>query len=349
MLRNRGILGNLGAPAARLRAAVARSSAQQGGTFINREPTGIGTVSPAMLWKFATRGRKGAPPQPVPVRRPVWPAAPDALAVTWLGHATAVIELDGRRILTDPVLGQRVSPLPFAGPKRLHPAPVTVAGLPDVDVVLISHDHYDHLERSTIRELADRTRAQFVVPIGVGEHLRFWGVPAERIVELDRRESARVAGIRFTAEEARHFSGRFLARNPTLWTSWVIEGPEYRVFFAGDSGYGRHFLDMAARHRPFDLTLMPIGAYDDTWHDIHLDPEEALQANLDLGGGPVLPIHWATFDLAFHSWGEPIERFRRAAERTGTHWLAPMVGERIELAALRADTGDPTPWWGTAA
>jgi L-ascorbate metabolism protein UlaG (beta-lactamase superfamily) len=244
-------------------------------------------------------------------------------------------------VLVDPVWGRRVSPSPVFGPTRLHPVPVPLTELPPVDAILISHDHYDHLDLPTVRALLRSQDAPFVVPLGIGVHLRTWGVPDERIVELDWNGSTRFGALTLTCTEARHFSGRFFARDTTLWASWVIAGPRHRVFFGGDTGYTPVFAEIGARLGPFDLTLLPIGAYNDAWHAIHMDPEEAVRAHGDLGGRVLLPIHWATFNLAFHRWAEPVERLLDAARRKDAEVVVPLPGQRI-------DVDDPPPlfdWW----
>jgi L-ascorbate metabolism protein UlaG (beta-lactamase superfamily) len=216
-----------------------------------------------------------------------------------------------------------------------------VESLPPVDAVLISHDHYDHLDLPTVRALVRGQTAPFVVPLGIGAHLRGWGVPEDRIVELDWDGATTVAGLTLTCTEARHFSGRFFARDTTLWSSWVVTGPRHRVFFGGDTGYTPAFAGIGARFGPFDLTLQPIGAYNDAWHAIHMDPEEAVRAHGDLGGRVLVPIHWATFNLAFHRWAEPVQRLLTAAGSRGVQVVVPQPGERVDVLA-------PPPlqdWW----
>jgi L-ascorbate metabolism protein UlaG (beta-lactamase superfamily) len=284
----------------------------------------------------------------VPLATPVLPAEAGELAVTWFGHASALLEVEGQRVLVDPVWGERVSPSPLLGPTRLHPAPGALSDLPPIDAVLISHDHYDHLDVPTVRELLRVSEAPFVVPLGIGAHLRMWGVPRRRIVELDWNQATKVGDLTLTCTEARHFSGRFFARDTTLWASWVITGPSRRVFFGGDTGYTPAFAAIGAEHGPFDLTLLPIGAYNDAWHAIHMDPEEAVRAHGDLGGRLMLPIHWATFNLAFHRWPEPVQRACVAAEARGVRLVVPPPGQRVDVL-------DPPPvqdWWtavGSAA
>ncbi|MDT0433177.1 MULTISPECIES: MBL fold metallo-hydrolase [Streptomyces] len=268
------------------------------------------------------------------------------LRVTWMGHSSVLAEIDGQRVLFDPVWGERCSPFPFAGPKRLHPVPLPLAALGPVDVVVISHDHYDHLDMPTIKALAG-TDTLFAVPLGVGAHLEHWGVPADRLRELDWHEETRVGGLTLTATPARHFCGRGLRNTQhTLWASWVVAGSEHRVYHSGDTGYFEGFRDIGAAHGPFDATMIQIGAYSDFWPDIHMTPEEGMRAHLDLQGGEprgvMLPIHWGTFNLAPHPWAEPGEGTLAAARATGSRVALPRPGEPFEptSATVPAD-----PWW----
>ncbi|MFH8883948.1 MBL fold metallo-hydrolase [Streptomyces californicus] len=288
-------------------------------------------------------------------------AAPpvSGLRLTWMGHSSVLAEIDGSRVLFDPVWGRRCSPFPFAGPKRLHPTPVPLAALGPVDVVVISHDHYDHLDLPTIRALAG-TETVFAVPLGVGAHLERWGVPGGRLRELDWNETATVGGIRLTATPARHFCGRGLRNQQhTLWASWAVAGPEHRIYHSGDTGYFPGFRDIGAEHGPFDATMIQIGAYSEywpknntdytpmpgAWPDIHMTPAQGVQAHLDLQGGApagvMLPIHWGTFNLAPHPWAEPGEWTKDAAEEVGQAVAFPRPGEPFEPAGkLPADA-----WW----
>ena len=208
--------------------------------------------------------------------------------------------------------------------------PVPLAGLGRIDAVVISHDHYDHLDMDTIRALVGLTQAVFLVPLGVGAHLDAWGVPPSRVVECDWEEGHDVRGVRVTAVEAQHFSGRGLRRDGTLWASWVLAGRAGRVFFSGDSGFFDGYARLGADHGPFDLSLMAVGAYDPAWRDIHLDPEEAVEATLLLRGGLLVPIHWCTFVLAPHPWAEPVERLLVAAATRGVPVAVPRVGDRVD-------------------
>ncbi len=316
------------------------------GMFHNRLPAvvvadgGRGSIAR----EFATKGSVGKPRRPVALTTPDLPAQATDLAATWLGHATVLLEVEGHWVLADPVWSDRVSPSATIGPRRNHPVPMALQDLPALDVVLISHDHYDHLDTATIDTLVATQAAVFVVPLGIGDHLRRWGVPDQRIVELDWDESTTVGGLRLTCTEARHFSGRSLTNNQTLWSSWVIEGERRKVLFGGDTGYTPAFADLGERHGPFDLTILPIGAYDARWPDVHMDPGEAVQAHLDLRGEVLLPIHWATFDLAFHEWSAPVEWLRKEAEERGVQVALPAPGGRFQ-----SDGELPGADWWTAS
>ncbi|MFG2717850.1 MBL fold metallo-hydrolase [Streptomyces sp. NPDC048416] len=293
---------------------------------VRRAPTGTIPVHPTTLADIAKPPATG-------------------LRLTWMGHSSVLAEIDGRRVLFDPVWGERCSPFAFAGPKRLHPVPLPLAALGPVDVVVISHDHYDHLDLPTIRALAG-TGTVFAVPLGVGAHLEHWGVDPDRIHELDWNEAVKVEGITLTATPARHFCGRGLRnRQHTLWASWVVAGPEHRIYHSGDTGYFGGFKDIGAEHGPFDATMIQIGAYSEFWPDIHMTPAEGMRTHLDLQGGAphgvMMPIHWGTFNLAPHAWAEPGEWTRDAAQEAEQAAAFPRPGEPFEPAGELPTT----PWW----
>ncbi|MFC7386613.1 MBL fold metallo-hydrolase [Sphaerisporangium rhizosphaerae] len=330
------------------RAARMRASARfADGVFVNPMPGPTKVPAgppPGMLRELLTGAERRRPPGEVPLLTPsAEPPTPDGLRVVWYGHASTLVEIEGRRVLFDPVWSRRVSPSQLVGPKRLHPAPVGLGSLPSLDAIAISHDHYDHLDLATVRVLARTSTAPFLVPLGIGAHLEKWGVPSDRVVELDWDEEAEVAGLRFTATAARHFSGRTFRRDETLWGSWAVAGARRKVFYAGDSGYFQGYAGIGAQHGPFDLTLMPIGAYSPAWPDIHMNPEEAVNAHVDLGGGLLLPVHWATFTLALHPWAEPVERLWREAKARDVRIVAPRPGETVDVDAAPAVDG----WWET--
>ena len=300
------------------------------------------------LREFLCGGERRVPPGPLPARSPLeaWRKPPGSgLRATWLGHSTVLIEIDGLRVLTDPVWGPRASPLRFIGPKRFQPVPVSLRSLPPIDLVVISHDHYDHLDYPTIRQLR-RHAVPFVTSLGVGAHLEAWGVAAERIVELDWWESWSLpnADLTVTAAPSQHFSGRTIkTRSTTLWSSLVIRSARHAVFFSGDTGLTTEYQMIRERLGPFDLTMLEVGAWHPAWGDMHLGPENALKAHALLGGGPFLPIHWGTFALAMHAWDQPAETLLRLRPATGAQLLMPRLGEAVEPSHGK----DPEPWWRT--
>ncbi|GAB4051067.1 MULTISPECIES: MBL fold metallo-hydrolase [Catellatospora] len=338
------ILAALGATPSGARAERVRQSPHfRDGSFRNSTPTRtmVGGESRPSVREFLTGGERRRPSAPVPLVTGEPATSADGLHLTWYGHATVLVEIEGARVLLDPVWSDRCSPTPGIGPKRLHPMPVALADLPRLDAIVISHDHYDHLDMPTVQALTRSQQAPFLVPLGVGAHLERWGVPDHRIIELDWEESADVAGLTLTATEARHFSGRTLRRNGTLWSSWVIAGEQRRVFYTGDSGYFDGYAAIGERHGPFDATLMQIGAYDKGWPEIHMFPEEAVAAHLDLRGDLLIPVHWATFNLALHPWAEPVDRLWAEAKARDVNLAVPRPGERVDATAPPA----LDPWW----
>ena len=304
-----------------------------------------GSVLPT-LGEFLIGRERRTPPGRLPTASPLeaWRRpAETGLRATWLGHSTVLLELDGARILTDPVWGERASPVTFAGPKRFQPVPVPIHALPELDAVLVSHDHYDHLDQPTVLELA-RLAVPFITSLGVGAHLEGWGVPQERITELDWWEHVELPrnGIRITAAPSQHFSGRRVGgRNATAWSSFHVRGPRHSAFFSGDTGLTPEYDDIRLRLGPFDLVMLEVGAYHPAWGDIHLGPENALAAHAMLGGGAFLPVHWGTFNLALHAWDEPPETLVRLAPSNGVHLVMPLLGEAMEPSRVER----VQPWW----
>ena len=289
------------------------------------------------------------PPAPLPV------VAVDshALAATpasvglrafWIGHASVYIEIDGLRVLVDPMFSDYASPFAL-GPRRFQAPAVRVDELPVIDAVLITHDHYDHLDMRSVQQLASRG-ATFIVPLGVGAHLAAWGVPPAQIHELEWWQEQVIGGVRLVSTPARHYSGRGLTdARATLWTSWAVLGPRHRCYVSGDSGYSDHFRVIGTRLGPFDMSFMKIGAYGPgaPWLDIHMSVEDAVRAHREVGARRLFPVHWGTFNLAFHAWDEPIKRAVIAARNDGVELLTPRLGEFVD-----ADRGLPfNPWWET--
>jgi L-ascorbate metabolism protein UlaG (beta-lactamase superfamily) len=266
---------------------------------------------------------------------------PGPLRVTWLGHSTTVIELAGMRVLTDPVFGRSPSPLPSLGPQRWYAPPVPLEALDDTDVVLISHDHYDHLDHPTIVRMIDWD-ATFIAPLGVGAHLEYWGVDPERIVELDWWDEHVVGELRIVATPARHASGRqVLDQDRTLWAGYALIGPERRVMFSGDTGLFDDMAVIGERYGPFDIVMIEVGAYHRAWPDWHIGPEQAIRAHSMMRGRVFLPIHWGLFNLAQHGWTEPMERTWIAAVEASTTLVTPVPGEVIDVDHPPA----PRRWW----
>lgn len=278
------------------------------------------------------------------------------LRLTWFGHSGFLLELEGLRVLVDPVWEQRASPFSFMGPKRFFAPTLPLEQLPELDAVLVSHDHYDHLGADTIRKLSRlnaAARAKWITSLGVGKRLRGFGVPPDRIQELDWTQSTEFSGAelgqqgKITAWPARHFSGRtFWDRFSTLWSSFVIEGPKHRVYFGADSGLWDGFSEIAAQYDGFDLTLLEIGAFHPLWASIHLGPDNAAEAYRRMGGpdkaGALFPIHWGLFNLALHGWREPIERLSEIAEQEGWRLWLPVPGEPTEV--VRGKEAQ-SRWW----
>ena len=330
-----------------------RRARKEGRKFLNPVPTtigGFGTIF-KVLPRFLSSKVEKFPRRPLgPFRTDIalYAAAPaSGLRVTWMGHSSMLIEIDGVRVLVDPVWDERASPSQWAGPKRFFAAPLRLEELPAMDVVLVSHDHYDHLGEATIRRLAkleSMIGAQWVTSLGVGESLREFGVSGEKITELDWTQSVAVKGLEMTALPSRHFSGRgMFNRFETLWSSFVLKGTRHTVYFGADSGWWEGFQEIGATYGPFDLTMLEIGAFDVLWDGIHLGPDGAARAFRALGGtGLMMPIHWGLFDLALHAWRQPMERLLELADQKQIMLWAPEPGLPTEVVAgveVRSD------WW----
>jgi len=327
---------------------VLASPQHDGGTFRNSRPVPLGPRRGTRLElgrEYLFGGQARRPPRPLPAESPlpVWARpAETGLRVTWLGHSTMLLELDGLRVLTDPVWSERISPFGPMAPRRFQPVPIPIAALPPLDAIVVSHDHFDHLDRPTIAALAPRG-TPFVTALGVGAHLEAWGVPPEQIHELDWWEAAVLRGgeLAITATPAQHFSGRVGGGNRTLWSSMVIQTARRRVFFSGDTGLTPQLAEIAARHAPFDLVMLEVGGFHPAWDHVHMGPAGALEALRLLGGGRLMPVHWGTFNLALHAWDWPAETAVALAAEQRAQLAMPRLG-----APFEPQRGLPLePWW----
>jgi L-ascorbate metabolism protein UlaG (beta-lactamase superfamily) len=301
-------------------------------------------------WYFLTESRVDTVPEhPLPVQHLAWSSwqalSDDQVHVVRLGHSSLLLKLHGQQWLVDPVFSERASPVSFAGPERFHPVPIDVESMPMMDGLLLSHDHYDHLDADTIQRIHPKIK-RFITTLGVGQRLQGFGVPAEKITELDWQHSVQIAGIYITAEPAQHFSGRGLFdRNSTLWASWVIESiaqnKHTKIYFSSDSGYFEGFKRIGERHGPFDLALMEAGAWDKMWAGIHMTPEQSVQAHIDVQAKVMMPIHNSTFELAFHPWYEPLEQVFAISQQKEIALSTPMMGEVYTLGT----TPTVNTWW----
>ncbi len=316
------------------------------GQFINTIETKLGSFSDVMgtLPKFIF-GKNLKPNDTLPVNyQNINTLNSDSLSyITWFGHSAFLVEIDGLRILIDPMLTERPSPVPFGSRRFPNQKPIPLESLTEIDLVIISHDHYDHLDYQSILALKHQVK-HFYTPLGVGSHLRKWGVADTKITELDWWQSIEVHTIKLTACPARHFSGRgFGDGNATQWASWVIKGATHNLYFSGDSGYGPHFEEIGNRHGPFDLAMLECGQYNQAWKDIHMMPEESVQAGIEVQADHLMAVHWGAFALSIHQWREPIERFKREALKKNVSLIHPLIGERFRL-------GHDFPreeWWQT--
>ena len=319
------------------------------GAFVNPLPPAPYTL--AVAWELFKGQFFGNEVRQPPAAIPVVAVKPDDLKIDpatprlrafWIGHASIYIEIDGLRMLTDPIFSEYASPFDI-GPKRFHPPPIALADLPKINAVLITHDHYDHLDMKTVQQLAQQG-ANFYVPLGIGAHLQRWGIAEAQIHDMEWWQEHTLHGVRIISTPSRHYSGRGLTdKDATLWTSWSVVGPRHRFYVSGDTGYSDHFKTIGDKLGPFDMSFIKIGAYGPTapWLDIHMSAEDAVRANVDLRARKMFPEHWGTFNLAFHDWDEPIRHAVAAAKANQVELLTPRVGEMVDADAVFTST----PWW----
>ncbi|MCJ8209451.1 MBL fold metallo-hydrolase [Mucilaginibacter sp. RS28] len=314
--------------------------------YLNTVPTdeAMGKLFPILIESITNKAENTPKKQLGPFRTDpkVYQNTPaSGLRITWMGHSGILIEIDGKRILTDPVWSARASFTQMIGPKRFFPAPLPLAELPELDAVLISHDHYDHLDTATIRFFADK-QTPFFCSLGVGFYLEKWGIAKSRISEMDWGDKASIGDVQLTSCPTRHFSGRGIThRNETLWAAFAIRGPKHNIYYGADSGWFNGFEEIGNAYGPFDLTMLEIGAYGKYWPDIHMGPLSAVNAHKALKGKVMMPIHWGTFNLAPHAWYEPIEKLLPLAERQNLTLFVPEPGAPTEVDGAAFNSG----WW----
>lgn len=321
---------------------------KEGKKFCNPVPTEISTGSNMLkiLWKYYTNRAETIPKQklgPFTTDTLLYQKAPHSgLRITWIGHSTLLIEVDGKCILTDPVWSNRASFSSFIGPKRFFPAPLNLKDLPPLDAIIISHDHYDHLDKDVIKQFASSS-IPFYCSLGVAKYLGEWGIQSNRITEMDWTDKVMIRdACELTALPARHFSGRSLFnRFETLWSSFVIKTSRHNIFYGADSGWFDGFKEIGDVYGPFDVTMLEIGAYNEDWADIHMGPENAATAHVDLRGNLLMPIHWGTLNLALHAWNEPIERLIKTATEMNIKLFLPKPGDPTEVTGNSFNSN----WW----
>ena len=310
------------------------SSHYHNGKFHNddiMEANGFGKML-GLIGRYITEEKKHAvPDQPLPMKavsaEQLQALSNDRIHMVKLGHSSILLKVYGEFWLLDPVFSERASPFSFLGPKRFQQTPISIDELPEIDKVLISHNHYDHLDKASVKKLADKTK-QFLVPLGVEADLSRWGVETSKVLSFDWWQELQTDNALVAFTPTKHFSGRALSDgNKSLWGSWVIKGTKESIYFSGDSGYFDGFKKIGDKYGPFDLTFIETGAYDKDWADIHMTPEQSLQAHLDLQGKVMVPVHNGTFDLAFHAWFEPLERVSKAADEHNAVIRTPITGE----------------------
>lgn len=318
--------------------------------FINRDKDAFERMEKREKFKevgiidfFFGNKNQSRPEKPLPVLRPLvslFLEKSDDVKVIWFGHSTLLLNVQGKIILIDPILSKYSSPVPFVV-SRFQKAPLSKEELPEIDIVLISHDHYDHLDMDTIKFFRDK-KTRFMVPLGVGSFIRGWGIEKSRISELDWWQSMKDEDLEFIATPAQHFSGRtFSARNKTLWAGWIIKSQSKKIFYSGDSGYDVHFQEIGKKYGPFDIAFMENGQYNKAWEEVHLMPEQGVKAFQELNAKVYFPVHWGAFKLSTHSWFEPIQLAYKFSVEKHFPIIAPKIGEIISID----ENYKQVQWW----
>ncbi len=327
---------------------VSKNYNQEKERFVNRVPERMEKLwERGMSFKdiidFFKGGKDRSPEKPLPEIKPdlaKFLEPSNELKTIWFGHSSFLLNMDGKIVLVDPVFSNAASPVSFAVTRFQAPV-LKLEELPKIDYILISHDHYDHLDMDSIKYFKDKD-VQYITPLGVGEHLEGWGVPKKKITEKDWWETAEFDGVKFIATPSQHFSGRGLFdRCKTLWASWVLQSKNHNIYFSGDSGYDTHFKDIGKKYGPFDVAFIESGQYNKKWEEVHLLPEQSVQAYKDLKAKKFFPIHWAMFVLAMHSWYEPMEKLFAMSKENNINLVVPKIGQMVNLSHDYSNE----PWW----
>ncbi|MCG9791874.1 MBL fold metallo-hydrolase [Flavobacterium algicola] len=330
--------------------AYQKSAQFKNGKFNNTNPVpkelSFSEKMDVAIYFFTSKAKNGRPKEDLKVQKIDSIDVADykgKARLVWFGHSAFLLQIDGKTILLDPMFGKVAAPHPMLGADRFNAElPIAIEKMPQIDAVIFSHDHYDHLDYETVMKIKDKTK-HFFTPLGVGEHLKAWGIPTSKISELDWWQEIQFETLTLVCTPAQHFSGRKLDNGQsTLWSSWVIQSQNEKLFFSGDSGYASHFAEIGNKYGPFDLALMECGQYDNKWSDIHMVPEETAQAGLDVKAKKIMPIHWGGFKLALHDWTDPITRVQAKAKQLNLEVLTPRIGQEIFIQDTSSKYDN---WW----
>lgn len=329
------------------------SQFNESGKFTNQIPMaefGIGKFFKLLKRSLFDKKPTTTPYQEIPLEalteKDLGKLPDDKTSVIRLGHSTLIIKIEGQYWLIDPVFSERASPFSFIGPKRFHQPPIKIENLPEIEGVIISHNHYDHMDEFSIKKLKNKVK-HFYMPLGNAAQIITWGIDSNHISELDWWQEIQVGPVMIAATPAQHFSGRGLGdRDKALWASWVIKSESSSIFYSGDSGYFDGFKAIGEKYGPFDITMLETGAYDEEWPEVHMTPQESSQAHKDLKGKKFLPVHNGTFDLAFHSWTDPFEQLVNIANQEWIDLLTPKMGQTVILEEEESvDKARDLFWW----
>ncbi len=314
---------------------VKKSPNYRDGAFQNLSKTSVMSEDSSFIkaaMSFLNKPKGMAPERPVPgVRTDLTKLDYEAPTIVWFGHSSYLIHIAGKNVLVDPVFSGNASPFSFAVRSFPGSNRYDADNMPDIDVLILTHDHYDHLDYETLKELKPKVK-MICTSLGVSSHLTYWGFEKERIIEFDWWDGKEILpGIELIGTPARHFSGRLFKRAQTLWSSFVLRTKDYSIFIGGDSGYDTHFKSIGDKYGPFDIALLEAGQYNVTWPEIHMMPEQTVQASIDLKVKVLMPVHWGKFSLALHTWDEPVKRVVKRASELGVQVTTPMMGEVVEV------------------